>query len=163
MKEGVNRLMFLCSQLHVDDPIIGSDIVHGNFVNKTDNNIATANVTADQTYGLNPALYRTTLKINIFQNFVCKPLTGPGSQVSSLCHELSHFYRYGKNGIYGGMGTDDMPTTGGFAKAKAYIETANSLKRAGSQYVFKNAYNIERYFELQLTAEELEKVGEDND
>lgn len=118
MKEGVDRMIVICEHLKVKDPVNGNERIHGNFVNLTDDDQATANVPADQTLSLSLDLYETTLKINIFQHFVCKPLTGVESQVSSLCHELSHYYRSGENGKYGGMGTDDMPTKGGFSRGK---------------------------------------------
>lgn len=104
---------------------------------------------------MNPVFYNSTLRINICQNFVCKPLTGKNSRVSTLCHELSHFYRNGAQGEYGGMGTDDMPTKGGFNNNKSYVKNADALKIEHSQYVFKNAYNVERYFELTSVSEDV--------
>ncbi|EDX33004.1 hypothetical protein SD15574_3137 [Shigella dysenteriae 155-74] len=50
-------------------------------------------------------------------------MTGKDSKVSSLCHELTHLVRYGPKGMYGGMQSEDMT-------------------------LFENAYNIERYFEI---------------
>ncbi|EFB5172144.1 hypothetical protein KYK43_003296 [Escherichia coli] len=158
MVESVDRLIELCQKLHVKDPVKADDREHGNFVNKTDDAIATANVTADQTLYLKPTLFESILRVNIYQRFVCKELTGPESQVSSLCHELSHFYRTGENGKYGGMGTDDMPIEGGFSRDKNYLGEANRLKSEGDQYVFKNAYNIEKYFECHLSDEQMIEI-----
>ncbi|HCB2209310.1 TPA: hypothetical protein MYR09_004401 [Citrobacter farmeri] len=153
MKEGVDRLIFIAGNISVENPGKEDPLLHGNFINKTFMADSSANVRSDQTFLLKPDLYKKTLRVNICQNFVCKPLTGPESQVSTLCHELSHFYRNGVNGEYGGLGTDDIPTKGGFGKEKHYVGDANKLRDAHNQYVFKNAYNIERYFELQLNDE----------
>lgn len=100
--------------------------------------------------GLDPDSYKNILKINIQQNFVCKPLMGYDSQVSTLCHELSHFFR-SQDSKHGGFGSDDIPVSGGFSKNKPYYSIASDLKNSGSQDVFKNSYNIERYFELIIT------------
>jgi|GEM_PF-814668 len=147
MKEGVDRIIDICNKISVRAPIDNAQIVHGNFVNHTDMKGSSANVKSDQNLGLNPDLYKDNLKINIHQNFVCKPLMGYDSQVSTLCHELSHFFR-SQDAKHGGMGTDDMPVSGGFDVAKGYYGYANDLKKMGSQDIFKNAYNIEGYFEL---------------
>lgn len=158
MKEGIGRLVRMCEKLHVDDPTDSDQSTHGNFINRTQIGNASANVSSNQTIALSEERYSEVLKINIMQNFVCKPLTGPNSQVSTLCHELSHFYRCGEFGELGGMGTDDMPTEGGYSKDKKYIDYANNLRKGGSQYVFRNAYNIEKYFEIELTAEEVNSI-----
>lgn len=151
MKESIERLINIVDKLSVEDPDEKNILLHGNFVNYTDKSIASANVRADQTYLLNPIFYKSTLRVNIYQNFVCKPLTGKNSKVSTLCHEFSHFYRDGAQGEYGGMGTDDMPTKGGYSNTKPYVKNANEFRDEHNQYVFKNAYNIERYFELPLS------------
>lgn len=39
-----------------------------------------------------------------------------------------------------------MPTKGGFSRGKNYLGTARNLRNNGNQYVFKNAYNVEKYF-----------------
>ncbi|MGB7803634.1 hypothetical protein [Buttiauxella sp.] len=149
MKESVDRLFDMCEKIYVKPPLDGAPLIHGNFVNQTDRTNSSANVRADQNLGLKPELYEKVLKINIHQNFVCKPLMGFDSQVSTLCHELSHFFR-SQDTKHGGMGTDDMPMVGGFSATKEYIKYANDLKSVGDQDVFKNAYNIERYFELVI-------------
>jgi len=147
MREGVDRLLLLCNKISVEIPLDISQRIHGNFVNQTDINDGSANVSGDQTLGLNPELYKNVLKINIQQNFVCKTLMGVDSKVSTLCHEFSHFFR-SQDSKYGGLGTDDLPVSGGFSKSKPYSVNASSLKKSGSQDVFKNSYNIEKYFEL---------------
>lgn len=147
MREGVDRLVEMLTKISVKSPLDASARIHVNFVNQTDISDGSANVSGDQTLGLNPESYGNVLKINIQQNFVCKPLMGFESQVSTLCHELSHFFRSQDNN-HGGLGTDDMPVSGGFSKNKPYNSNASDLKNSGNQDVFKNAYNIERYFEL---------------
>ncbi|MGB7799599.1 hypothetical protein [Buttiauxella sp.] len=147
MRDGVGRLLDMCTKISVTSPIDSSQRIHGNFVNQTDINDGSANVSGDQTLGLNSDSYKNILKINIQQNFVCKPLMGYDSQASTLCHELSHFFR-SQDGKHGGLGTDDMPVSGGFSKNKPYNSNASDLKSSGNQDVFKNSYNIEKYFEL---------------
>ncbi|RJT19203.1 hypothetical protein [Buttiauxella izardii] len=151
VQESVERLLAMFEKISTtgnaenDDPTL-----NGNFFNKTHLKKGSASVTADQTSFLDPDRYKEVLKINIFQNFVCKSLMGFDSQVSTLCHELSHFYRSGENGKDGGMGTEDMPTKGGYDPNKKYYEFASILKKWKSQYVFKNSYNVEQYFEIEL-------------
>ncbi|BCG10576.1 hypothetical protein [Buttiauxella agrestis] len=151
MQEGVDRLLFIFKKISTTIDEGNKDpILIGNFFNKIDSDKGSASVTADQTSFLDPERYAEILRINIFQNFVCKPLMGVNSQASTLCHELSHFYRSGENGRDGGMGTEDMPTKGGYSKLKNYPTFATELKESKNQYVFKNSYNIERYFEILL-------------
>lgn len=99
---------------------------------------------------------------------------GVESQVSTLCHEISHFYRVESKestsgtdhdnsesrGPWGGAGTDDLPTGGDYKHEKGisgeniYIEYRKKLKTQHSLDVFRNAYNFEQYF--QLTEKECE-------
>ncbi|WP_457975966.1 hypothetical protein [Enterobacter sp. SA197] len=158
MQKSVDRMIFICEKMNLENRVNSNDIRQGSFINKTDDSKASASVSADQTMGLHPDLYSKTLTVNIFQKFVCKPLTGQYSQVSTLCHELSHFYRHGNNGEYGGMGTDDIPIDTKDKNETGYLLKANDLVKKNSQYVFKSAYNIERYFELNLTEEEMKII-----
>lgn len=148
MQESVDRLINICDRISVESDTENNDsILHGNFLNTTNLNKGSASVPANQTLGLNIDRYNKILRINIYQNFIGKPLMGFESQTSTLCHELSHFYRSGDNGIFGGMGTIDMSKKG---RERLYYEYANELIDTSSQYVFKNSYNIEKYFELVL-------------
>ncbi|MGK9174946.1 hypothetical protein KXR87_17280 [Yokenella regensburgei] len=160
MQKSVDRMIFICEKMSLESRVNSNDIRQGNFINATEKSGASASVSADQTTGLHPDLYGKILTVNIFQNFICKPLTGWNSQVSTLCHEFSHFYRHGSEGEYGGMGTDDIPIDTKDKNETGYLLKANDLVKKNSQYVFKSAYNIERYFELNLTEEEI-KIIED--
>lgn len=158
MKESVGRMIAMCEQFSVKNKQDSNDRVHSNFINNTDSTYGSASVAADQTTGLKPESYGQTLKIHIYQKFACKPLFGRYSQVSTLCHELSHFYRNGAEGEYGGMGTNDIPIKPGNESESGYLEKAKTLKSEQNQYVFKSAYNIEEYFELELTNAELLEI-----
>jgi hypothetical protein len=158
LKESIGRMIAICEKLSVENKKDSNERTHGNFINITDSPYASASVVADQTTNLNPESYGGTLKIYIYQKFACKPLSGKYSQVSTLCHELSHFYRHGVEGEYGGMGTDDIPVRLGDKSESGYLEKARDLKNEHSQYVFKNAYNIEQYFELKLSNEDLLEI-----
>lgn len=158
MQKSVDRMIFICEKMSLENTVNSNDIRQGNFINKTDDSKASASVSADQTTGLHPDLYSKILTVDIFQKFVCKPLTGRNSQVSTLCHEFSHYYRHGSEGEYGGMGTDDIQINPKNKTESGYLLKANELVENNSQYVFKSAYNIERYFELNLTEEEAKQI-----
>lgn len=168
MKESVQRLIYMCDQLYVDDAKEGDErhdkklnanITYGSFINRTEDHRYTAGVCSDQTLTLAPERYKEELKINIYQRFTNKVLTGVESQVSTLCHELSHFFREGEKGELGGMGTYDMRETAG----GSYLQYAKELKKKSSQLVFRNAYNIELYFGLAISDEELEQIKKEVD
>ena len=75
-------------------------------------------------------------------------MTGKDSKVSSLCHELTHLVRYGPKGMYGGMQSEDMPVDKELQNAKEYDIFADKLIKKTDMTLFENAYNIERYFEI---------------
>ena len=56
------------------------------------------------------------------------------------------------------MGSDDIPINPEDTNETGYLLKANKLVENKSQYVFKSAYNIERYFELNLTEEEVKVI-----
>lgn len=88
----------------------------------------------------------------------CSKVSGGDSQVSTLCHELSHIPKKWTNSKEGGMGTSDYDSKGikqsPFDDDKeSYYEHvigACKLVNEQSELVFDNAYNIERYFEIAV-------------
>ncbi|HDS8835162.1 hypothetical protein [Escherichia coli] len=168
IQEAVDRMKFICDKLSADkgeckevtfidkyldsnDNYYDKDVTKwkcGNFVNSTDNDAYTANVTPDHIIGVSPDKYVDVVTIRIGQRFVCKPMTGKDSKVSSLCHELTHLVRYGPNGMYGGMQSEDMPVDKELQNAKEYDIFADKLIKNKDIILFENAYNIERYFEI---------------
>ncbi|EAN4681797.1 hypothetical protein EHN46_23225 [Salmonella enterica] len=150
MMDGVNRLIMICDKISVESRICQNGVnLYGNFINNTHISPGSARVNSDLTIGLPPDKYKEKLRIEILQNFKKKPFSGRESHVSSLCHELSHFCRYFINGEHcGGMGTDDVPTEE-FDPNFRYTGYARDLVSAHDPMVFKNAYNIERYFEIE--------------
>lgn len=105
-------------------------------------------------------------KINIGINFIgrkggnglraCATVMGEDSRVATLCHEMSHFVKKWSDPSLGGMGTGDYDDTGRRLKrrekdswsAKQHNDGADLLVKNGSELVFDNAYNIERYFRI---------------
>lgn len=185
MKKSVDRMCYIMEQLHVDsNPVEVSQVdpcinelgsvpdkrvyKYGNFVNRTFTNEYSAFVKRDATCICPPDKYKEQLEINIGYNFYSKKLMGADSKASTLCHEISHFYRVEnkdeiwaseKNkkesrGPWGGVGTDDLPNDGDYKHAisedgeNIYIKYRKDLKESHSPDVFKNAYNFELYFEL---------------
>lgn len=185
MKNSVDRMCYIVEQLYVDpksvevsqiDPCskeLGSVpdkkvFKYGNFVNRTFTSEYSAFVERDATCICPPDNYKKQLEINIGYNFCLKKLMGPDSKASTLCHEISHFYRVESKdeilvsekdekkprGTWGGVGTDDLPNDGDYKHTEdasgenIYIKYRNDLKKTGSLDVFKNAYNFELYFEL---------------
>jgi hypothetical protein len=165
MRKSVDRLILIHSKLYVGEegvlsaqydevgnPTDEEVYKYGNFVNKTYTNEFSAYVISSATWNKDPKEYKENLEINIGQNFVCKPLMGVNSKVSTICHEISHFDRFGYigdkiKGQWGGVGTDDLPL-GDHKKDGKYITYAAELLENHSLDVFKNAYNFERYFQI---------------
>ncbi|HCD2802472.1 TPA: hypothetical protein ACWQLM_001071 [Escherichia coli] len=150
MIDGVNRMIMICDSISVESRSCQNGVnLYGNFINNTHIFPGSARVNNGITIGLSPDQYKETLRIEILQNFKKKPFSGRESHVSTLCHELSHFCRYFIDGKHcGGMGTDDVPTEE-FDPNFRYTGYARDLVKAHDLMVFKNAYNIERYFEIE--------------
>ncbi|WP_152693324.1 hypothetical protein [Franconibacter helveticus] len=71
-------------------------------------------------------------------------MAGPDSRVATLCHEMSYY------GFI--LNSDDVPPHGKdplHTTPKEFQMQANSMVNHGSSGVMQNAYNIERYFEIQ--------------
>lgn len=154
MKQGVKRLIDICDLIDVGMRTCDIETgfyLYGNFLNETSLSVrASARVAKGQTLNKTPDKYKDTLRIEILQNFQKRKLTGVGSQVSTLCHELSHLIIYqDKGALYGGMGTDDFPK-GDFSESTHFLSYAAALLKAHSPLVFENAYNVEKYFELEI-------------
>lgn len=185
MRKAVDRMYNIISVLHVDakpvevpqkDPCtkeLGSVpdkkvYKYGNFVNRTFTSQYSAFVERAATWKCTPEQYKDCLEINIGYNFCKKKPMGTDSKASTLCHEVSHFYRVepkGKiwpseddkiksRGPWGGVGTGDLPDDKDYKGVKGesgnnvYIEYREKLKKNHDLKVFKNAYNFELYFEL---------------
>lgn len=101
-------------------------------------------------------------KIYIAQKFIGINITGSNSQVGILSHEMSHFTRAGIGGVNGGMGTGDLNSKGerAFLSEAGHKAAADDMVRNHSKYVFNNAYNIERYFEVPLGNDLLSEIAE---
>ena len=89
-------------------------------------------------------------------------LLGRNSQVSTLCHEMSHFCMTGEGGMGGGMNTQDMNAQGqpAFLSESAHLDAAKIMVSRHDQRVFNSAYNIEKYFELTLDVSTFAEVKE---
>ncbi|SUW65140.1 Uncharacterised protein [Buttiauxella agrestis] len=97
-----------------------------------------------------------TGRINANNFRTCEIVMGKGSRVASLCHEISHFEKTFLDSSIGGIGTADYDVNGQKPKSrkddkwsyKQHLEGAKKLVNKGSENVFDNAYNIEKYFEI---------------
>lgn len=153
MKDSINKLIFICNEINVGERICESHndfYRYGNFVNETALEVkASARVAKGQTLNKLPDEYKKILRIEILQNFKGRKLTGEFSQVATLCHELSHLivYRVGDK-YHGGMGTDDLPS-GKFSPSTPFLAHARNLVLKHDPNVFRNAYNVEKYFQIQ--------------
>ena len=180
MRKAVDRILYIMEQLHVDNNPVEVSITdpcakeispvpdkkvrkYGNFVNRTYTSQYSAFVERDATWKCSPDQYKDKLEVNIGFNFCRKPLMGPDSKASTLCHEVSHFHRVENKyateedkaksrGPWGGVGTDDLPNDADHKDEKGpnntYIKYRKELKDNHSLKVFENAYNFELYFEL---------------
>ncbi|MDV2865164.1 hypothetical protein [Phytobacter ursingii] len=158
IKNGVDRMIFICDSLIIGNRTDENNkIIYSNFVNLTDRPIGSARIPALQTTHIDlkdhnyknksqeeilKLEYQKRITIDILQNFTCKKTTGKSSQVSTLCHELSHLFTIW-DGVqyYGGLSSDDL------GKGRE-IANAIDLSTRHDPKVFKNAYNIEKYFEI---------------
>ncbi|HDR2473209.1 hypothetical protein PVM12_19915 [Enterobacter soli] len=158
IKSGVDRMIDICDSLIVGNRTDeNNNIIYSNFVNLTDRPIGSARIPALQTTHMDlknhiyknksqeeilKLEYQKKITIDILQNFTCKKPTGKASQASTLCHELSHLFTIW-DGVqyYGGLSSDDLGKGREIANARDLIDTHDSK-------VFKNAYNIEKYFEI---------------
>lgn len=166
MRKSVDRMIVICDNLCVEDEGIPSPqydesgnptnevvLKYGNFVNKTYSGGYSAYVNSNLTWNKKPDEYKQNLEINIGHNFIGKKLFGDNSKASTLCHEISHFVRFGyigdgDKGRFGGVGTDDLPNDKDHKKDGTYITYANKLVENHDLEVFQNAYNFERYFQI---------------
>lgn len=91
-------------------------------------------------------------------NRICMQVTGRDSRVSTLCHELSHIPKIYAYPEKGGIGAGDYDSHGvrqspfgeDHDSYEGHVAGANLLISKKSELVFDNAYNIERYFEIEL-------------
>ncbi len=99
--------------------------------------------------------------IFIAQKFLNLDVTGVNSQVATLCHEMSHFVKTGKDGVNGGMGTGDLNASGeeAFLSGESHKIAASQMVNMHSKNVFRSAYNIERYFEISLDNNTLSEIS----
>lgn len=89
---------------------------------------------------------------------ICLQVTGRDSRVATLCHELSHIPKKFSDPSQGGMGTSDYDSKGirqspyqeDKDSYKQHVAGATKLVNEGNELVFDNAYNIERYFEIEI-------------
>lgn len=117
MVEGVERLINICDKLEIGNRVCDinwGSYRYGNFLNETALNLGVARIAKGQTLNILPNKYKENIRIEILNKFNALPnLMGYNSQVSTLCHELSHLIIYKENDIfYGGMGTDDILPNG---------------------------------------------------
>lgn len=97
-----------------------------------------------------------TGRIKVNNVRACEVVMGKGSRVATLCHEISHFEKTFLDFSRGGMGTGDYDVDGRRPERnendkwtyEQHLEGAKKLVRIGSENVFDNAYNIEKYFEI---------------
>ncbi|EKK5245904.1 peptidase M35 [Cronobacter sakazakii] len=83
-------------------------------------------------------------EIYIGKKFVKDKMTGHDSRVATLCHEMSHYGIIFNSDDVPPPGKDPLQTT-----PKQFQEQANSMVSKGSTGVMQNAYNLERYFEIE--------------
>lgn len=88
-------------------------------------------------------------------------MTGENSQISTLCHEISHFARTGEGGVNGGMGTGDLNASGKevFLSEDGHKIASIQMVNKHGESVFHCTYNIEKYFENLLDANTLSQVS----
>lgn len=89
---------------------------------------------------------------------ICMSITGRDSRVSTLCHELSHIPKQYASPKDGGIGASDYDSKGikkspykdDMESYEQHVAGANLLIFNKSECVFDNAYNLERYFEIDI-------------
>ncbi|KFC83329.1 hypothetical protein [Buttiauxella agrestis] len=97
-----------------------------------------------------------TGRINAKNMRACGEVMGESSRVSTLCHEISHFKKKFVDSSLGGMGTVDYDVDGHRREPTEedkwtlieHQSGAMKLIDKGSENVFDNSYNIEKYFEI---------------
>lgn len=149
MQDGLRRIRTLHDQMIREDSdgkltcYYLNNTVCGNFTARVNENI-------DRDY-----------KIFIAHKFLNLAVTGENSQVSTLCHEMSHFARTGEGGINGGMGTGDLNASGkdAFLSEEGHKAAAIQMVNKHSENVFHSAYNIEKYFESLLDENTLSQIS----
>lgn len=143
MQDGIKRIKTIHNQMFRYDK---DGVLTCHYINNTacGNFTARVNEFIDKDY-----------HIFIAGKFKDKPLCGVDSQVSTLCHEMSHFCKTGKGGIGGGMSTHDMNAQGkpAFMSADAHLAAAKKMVSQHNQAVFRSAYNVEKYFQIALNEE----------
>ena len=146
MLDSIKRLAWIRKQLKIDD-----------YVNMIDSpKIFCAKVSSGQ-----ESNYKVYIGINftgrLKNNGVrsCMNIMGEDSRVSTLCHEMSHFVKKFAAPSEGGMGTSDYDENCHKIQEgednSSYEEHKNGAEKMiknGDQRVFDNAYNIERYFQI---------------
>lgn len=166
MQDCVRRLTFINRQLTLDSFV--------NLIYDPDNPNAPTNSTVPRDPGTPKtfAAYvkptqQTDYKIYIGINFTgrvtdrnirtCNAVMGVDSRVATLCHEISHFEKNFVDPTLGGMGTLDYESDGSRplpnqdnSSYKGHLAGADKLVRSGDENVFNNAYNIERYFQIEV-------------
>lgn len=148
MIDCVRRLKWIRAQLTVES-----------FVNKiNDEKAFCASVTSglEKNYKIEIGINFTGRKNNGTRK--CANVMGVDSRVATLCHEMSHFDKHYVDPMLGGMGTSDYDVDGKKHSTRELDKWsiqehrlgADKLVKTGDSNVFDNAYNIERYFELEL-------------
>lgn len=87
MEDAIKRMMFIARILKVES-----------VKNHTADCDYYAKVAEQQTIFLSPEKYNESVHINIGFKFTKAPVYGTGSQVCTICHELSHFIFNGAHG-----------------------------------------------------------------
>lgn len=177
MRQSVDRMIVIMNALYVGERKLRTQgenenfephevYKYGSFVNKTYDSQFSASVLNTGTQYCAPSQYKDYLEVNIGNRFVNKALVGPDSMASILCHEVSHFNRLvyrplSKDvtsddmqlyeGSWGGLGTQDLSGDNlDHKNDSTYTQYADNLKYSHNVKVFNNAYNIERYFEVEI-------------
>lgn len=83
-------------------------------------------------------------EIFIGKKFVKDKMTGHDSRVATLCHEMSHYGFILNSSDVPPQGKNPLQTS-----PKQFQEQANLMVSKGDTGVMQNAYNIERYFEIE--------------
>lgn len=166
MQDCIRRLTWIKNQLTLDSFV--------NLIYDPDNPSDSTNSTLSRAAGT-PKTFaafvkpsqQTDFKVYIGINFTgrindrnvrtCGAVMGIDSRVATLCHELSHFEKNFVDPTSGGMGTLDYESDGSKplpnqdnSSYEGHLAGADKLVRSGDKNVFNNAYNIERYFQIEV-------------
>ncbi|EDW1644215.1 hypothetical protein ACVUCS_004534 [Salmonella enterica subsp. enterica] len=166
IKSGVDRMIFICDSLNVGPrQNKNNQIICGNFANLTVAGPKGAaripplqtthidlkhndykNNSPENTLRLE---YQKRITVDILQRFIHQDITGEDSQASTLCHELSHLLLiWDGERYYGGLSSNDLGEGNEVANAR-------DLRDKLDPKVFKNAYNIEKYFEIVIPSNKI--------